>query len=513
MRSEKKLERKAERRRRAEARGDRFYRILSIIYTLILAAFVGALLWLDVLPAKYFYILTAVLLVISLFIVPVLFSRHGIRGRKRISALLAAVLIAGFGVGTLYLADTAAFLGDISVGGGLREMKEDYCLIVKADSSCEDLSQLAGANVGTWTSNDTNYTQAKDILAREASVGYKYVPDLNMLFDGLATGGIETVSETTGFAEHQEYSAVFISAASFESMREQRESLEEETRVIHTVSVKVGEAQTVKAVDVTQESFNVYVSGLDVQGDIGIQSRSDVNMIVTVNPVSHEVLITSIPRDYYVNLPTKNAADKLTHSGLYGIQETLGAVEDMLGIEMNYYVKVNYSTIVKLVDAMGGIEIDSPYAFTTHGMSDLGMNGIVFNQGYNLLDGRMALAYCRERKSWGDGDMRRNENQQLIIEAILKKATGSTAILTGYTDILEAIRGNMETNMSAEEMTSLVKMQLTSMPSWDIEKTALKGRNDYLHCYALGFAAAVVDQDHEQIARTADEITSVMNNR
>jgi len=307
------------------------------------------------------------------------------------------ILIAGFGVGTLYLADTAAFLGDISVGGGLREMKEDYCLIVKADSSCEDLSQLAGANVGTWTSNDTNYTQAKDILAREASVGYKYVPDLNMLFDGLATGGIETVSETTGFAEHQEYSAVFISAASFESMREQRESLEEETRVIHTVSVKVGEAQTVKAVDVTQESFNVYVSGLDVQGDIGIQSRSDVNMIVTVNPVSHEVLITSIPRDYYVNLPTKNAADKLTHSGLYGIQETLGAVEDMLGIEMNYYVKVNYSTIVKLVDAMGGIEIDSPYAFTTHGMSDLGMNGIVFNQGYNLLDGRMALAYCRER--------------------------------------------------------------------------------------------------------------------
>lgn len=514
MRSERRQAQKDARRRRAEARGNMFYRALSIIYTLILAAFVGALLWLDVLPAKYFYILLAVLLVISVFIVPVMFSRHGVKRRKRISALFAVLLIAGFGLGTAYLADTLAFLGDISIGGGLREMKEDYYLIVKEDSVYTDISQMTGANVGTCIVNDANYAQAKDELNRELSVGYKYLADMNLLFDGLAAGSIETINETTGAAELQEYSAVFVSAAGYESMKEQRDTLAEETRVIHTVSIKLGEVQTVKAVDVTSESFNVYVSGLDVQGDIGIQSRSDVNMIVTVNPVTHQVLITSIPRDYYVTLPTKNgAADKLTHSGLYGIQETMGAVENMMGIEMNYYVKVNYSTIVKLVDAMGGIEIDSPYAFTTHGMADLGLNGITFNQGYNKLNGQMALAYCRERKSWLDGDMRRNENQQLIIEAIIKKATGSTAILTSYTDILEAIRGNMETNLSAEEMTSLVKMQLETMPSWDIEKTALKGKNDYQNCYALGFAAAVVNQDHEQIARTADKITTVMNNQ
>lgn len=252
------------------------------------------------------------------------------------------------------------------------------------------------------------------------------------------------------------------------------------------------------------------MSGLDFTGDISQNYHSDVNILVTVNPVSHQVLMTSIPRDYYVNLPSKNSMDKLTHSGLYGIQETVSAVEDMMGVDINYYVKVNYNSVVTLIDALGGIEIDSPYSFTTHGMGEL--NGITFNEGYNWLSGNMALAYCRERKSWVDGDMRRNENQQIIMEAVIKKVTGSTAILTKYTELLEAMRGNMETSMTSEEMTDLVKMQLSSMPSWEIEKNAIKGKNDFQYCYALGFNAAVVNQDHEQISRAADKITAIMNN-
>ena len=512
MRSDRREAREAARRQRAAERGNRFYRLLAVIYSIIVLAFVGALIWINVLPAKYLYALIAVLLLISLFIVPVMYSRHGIRKRKRSAAFFALVLIAGFGVGTWYLTDTIGFLDDISVGGRLTDIREDYVVVVETDSVYTEASQLAGTGVGTWTSSDTAYREAKDDLQREAAVEYKYLADLNQLFDGLAAGGYETVSQTTGFAEWQEYSAVFVSAAAYESLKAERDTLADTTRVIHTVSVKVGEAAEIKTVDVTKESFNVYVSGLDFTGDIGQNYHSDVNMLVTVNPVSHEVLMTSIPRDYYVSLPSKNSMDKLTHSGMYGIQETVGAVEAMMGIDINYYVKVNYNTIVTLVDAMGGIEIDSPYGFTTHGMGDLGLNGITFVEGYNKLDGRMALAYCRERKSWLDGDMRRNENQQLIMEAIIKKATGSTSILTNYTGILEAVRGNMETSMTSDEMTSLVKMQLSDMPSWDIQKQALKGKNDYQFCYALGFNAAVVNQDPERIAKAADRIISTMNN-
>jgi len=510
MRSDKREAREAMRRQKAEVRGNQFYRILSIIYTLILLAFIGALIWINVLPAKFLYPLIGVLVLISIFIVPVMFSKYGIKKRKQMSAVFSVLLIAGFGVGTWYLTDTIDFLGDIAIGGGPKEIKEEYHLIVGSDTAYTDLVQMEGIGVGTHMSSDGAYMEAKDDLQREVSVEYRYVSDLNQLFDGLAAGGCETISETTGYAEFQEYRAVFVSAAAYESLKAERETLAETTRILHTVTVKVGEASTVKAVDVTKESFNVYLSGLDFTGDISQNYHSDVNMLVTVNPVSHEVLITSIPRDYYVNLPSKSSMDKLTHSGLYGIQETVGAVEDMMGIDINYYVKVNYNTIVTLVDAMGGIEINSPYAFTTHGMAEL--NGITFNEGYNWLNGNMALAYCRERKSWADGDMRRNENQQLIMEAIIKKATGSTAVLTNYTGILEAVRGNMETSMSTDEMTSLVKMQLAEMPSWDIQKNALKGKPDYQFCYALGFAASVVNKDQEQIVRAADKITAVMNN-
>ena len=169
---------------------------------------------------------------------------------------------------------------------------------------------------------------------------------------------------------------------------------------------------------------------------------------------------------------------------------------------------------MKLVDAIGGVDVESPYTFTTHKMKGMPeLNGITFVEGTNHLNGKMALAFCRERASWVDGDMRRNENQQLVLEAILKKVAGSSTILTSYTSILDAIRGNMETNMSPDEMTSLVKMQLADMPSWDISKTALKGKNDSLPCYALGNAyAAVVDQDHEQIVKSADQIISLMHN-
>lgn len=510
MRSDRRTAMEAARRQRAAERSNRLYRILAVIYSVIVLAFVGAMAWINVLPAKYLIALVVVVLLISVFIVPVMYSRHGVKRRKRISAIFAVLLMMGFGVGTWYLTDTIGFLDDISVGGQLTELKEDYVLVVENNSLYTEVSQLAGAGVGTWTSSDANYMEAKDILQRETAVSYRYLADLNQLFDGLAAGGSETVSQTTGLAEMQEYSAVFVSAAAYESLKAEREALAETTRVIHTVSIKVGESAVMKAVDVTKESFNVYVSGLDFTGDISQNYHSDVNMLVTVNPVSHEVLMTSIPRDYYVKLLSRDSMDKLTHTGLYGIQETVASVEDMMGIDINYYVKVNYNTVVTLVDAMGGIEIDSPYAFTTHGMQEL--NGIQFVEGYNRLDGRMALAYCRERKSWLDGDMRRNENQQLIMEAMIKKATSSSAILTNYTGILEAVRGNMETSMTGEEMTSLVKMQLKDMPSWDIKKNALKGKNDYQFCYALGFNAAVVNQDAERVAKAADLIFSTMNN-
>lgn len=480
----------ADRKDEMKKKGNIFCRTVSIIYTVLAVAFVVLLAWLNVLPAKYFWAGIVLLAVASLFIVPVMYSFHGKKGRKIGATVVAFLLIAVFGVGTYYLADTLNFLGDITA---IREVTEDYHVVVKADFVGEDVSGISGQTVGTYMDNDLNYSEAKAMLQKEVNVEYAYEDGISTLLEKLYSG---------------EYPAILISAASYEGLKGEHSELETDTRILYTLKVPVETEDKTSTVDVTKEPFNVYISGIDVEGDISTVSRTDVNMIATVNPVTHEVLLTSIPRDYYVNLPSKGAKDKLTHSGLYGIQETIGAVEDIMGIDINYYVRVNYTTVVKLVDAIGGIQVDSPYEFTTSGMQSL--NGHHFVKGINNLDGRAALAFCRERHSFLNGDMQRNENQQLVMEGILRKAMSSTTILTSYTSILDAVRGNMETNMSPNQMSDIIKMQLDGMPGWDIQKQAIKGTNGWGPCYALGFSASIVDQDPEENARAVDEIVKIM---
>ena len=480
----------ADRKDEMKRKGNMFCRAVSIIYTVLAAAFVVLLAWLDVLPAKYFWTGVVLLVLASLFIVPVMYSFRGKKGRKIGATVVAFLLVAIFGVGTYYLADTLNFLGDIT---SVKEVTEDYHVVVKTEFAGEDVTAIAGQTVGTYMDTDLNYSEAKAMLQNEVSVEYAYEEGLTVVLEKLYS---------------EEYPAILISAASYEGLRGEHPELETDTKILYTIKVSVETEDNTSAVDVTKEPFNVYISGIDVEGDISTVSRTDVNMIATVNPETHEVLLTSIPRDYYVNLPSKGAQDKLTHSGLYGIQETIGAVEDIMGIDINYYVRVNYTTVVKLVDAIGGIQVDSPYEFTTSGMQSL--NGHHFVKGINNLDGRAALAFCRERHSFADGDMQRNENQQLVMEGILRKATSSTTILTSYTSILDAIRGNMETNMSPDQMSDIIKMQLDGMPGWDIQKQAIKGTNGWGYCYALGFSACIVDQNPEENARAVDKIVKIM---
>ena len=469
------------------AKKNKGFRVLSIIYSILVICFIASLLWLNVLPAEYLYPLIGVIVVISLFIVPVMYSKNGKKNRKKIAAFFAVLFMVLFGIGTYYMTATIGFFNAITSIGGT---SEDFYLVVKADSSYDEASQLSGKTVATYATADTSYAKAKTKLQDEVSVEYSYIESIPDLLDGLLD---------------EDYPAIFISAATYDTMKESDSQLETETKIIHTISVKVQSSRTTKHVDVTDESFNILVSGLDTTGDISTVSRSDVNMVVTINPVTKQILLTSIPRDYYVDLPSKGAKDKLTHSGLYGIDETVGAVEQALGIEINYYVKVNYSTVVKLVDAIGGIDIYSPYTFTTHGMTD----HYTFYEGENHLDGSMALAYSRERQSFSAGDMQRNENQQLILKAIMDKALQSSTILSDYTSILSAIEDNLETDMGSRDIRALIRMQLGDMASWDIQTQALKGEPDFQICYALGTGASVVMPDAALIAEAADKIMQI----
>lgn len=229
-----------------------------------------------------------------------------------------------------------------------------------------------------------------------------------------------------------------------------------------------------KGVTITEEPFNIYITGIDQwEEEKGLDlERSDVNMIVTVNPRTKKVLLTSIPRDSYVKLHTAQQMDKLTHTGVYGVDETLNTVEDWMGIDINYYVKMNFTAVRDIINAMGGIRVYSPVAF------DSSLKGYHYEKGWNDLGGREALYFARERHAFEGQDSIRVENQQRVMKAIIKKMTSSTALLTNYGKVLDAAGNNLTTNMSAAEMKELVKMQLAELAAWDVQSQKLKGEYD-----------------------------------
>ena len=236
-----------------------------------------------------------------------------------------------------------------------------------------------------------------------------------------------------------------------------------------------------KSADVINEPFNVYITGIDQWEEEKGEDleRSDVNMVVTVNPQTKKILLTSIPRDSYVKLHTMQEMDKLTHTGIYGVDETLSTVEDWMDIDLNYYVKMNFTAVRDIINAMGGVRVYSPVAF------DSSLRDYHYEKGWNELGGRQALFFARERHAFEGQDAMRVENQQRLMKAIIEKMTSSTTLLTKYGDIMDAAGNNLSTNMTSEEIRELAKMQITELSKWDVQSQKLTGDYGQEHVASL----------------------------
>lgn len=264
-----------------------------------------------------------------------------------------------------------------------------------------------------------------------------------------------------------------------------------------------------KDVSVVEEPFNIYITGIDQwETEKGMDlERSDVNMIVTVNPVKKQVLLTSIPRDSYVKLHTAQQMDKLTHTGVYGVDETINTVQDWLGIDLNYYVKMNFTAVRDIINAMGGIRVYSPVAF------DSSLRDYHYDQGWNELGGREALFFARERHAFEGQDSIRVENQQRVMKAIIEKMTSSTTLLTRYDEIMAAAGDNLSTNMSSYKMTELLKMQITDLATWDIQSQKIEGEygEDYVASLTQSRKFSVYYTDEASVRRCVEKIGSLMD--
>ena len=260
--------------------------------------------------------------------------------------------------------------------------------------------------------------------------------------------------------------------------------------------------------DVTRKPFSFTITGIDVDGTIDEQGRSDVNMVVTVNPSTQQILMTSIPRDYEIYMPDHdNAMDKLTHTGFYGVPTTIGSEEQLLDTEINYYVKVNFTTVERFIDAVGGVDVESDYEFNPVKMKDW-----TVQKGMNHMDGKQALAFARERKAFPDGDRQRIKNQQAVFEALIRKATSSRTMMLDYNKVLSSLRNYFEMSFSSREIRKLVKFQLAKDPDWHIFKNTITGGDGMENTYSAGYAY-VMTQDAESIENAKTLINAVLEGK
>ena len=261
---------------------------------------------------------------------------------------------------------------------------------------------------------------------------------------------------------------------------------------------------------ITKEPFVIYLSGVDTRGELTEKARSDVNILAVVNPQTKQVALINTPRDYYVDLAGTNSKDKLTHAGLYGVETSMATLGNLYGVSVDHYIRINFAGFINIVDALGGVDVYSDQAFTSVGSPGY-YDPTTFAEGWNHLDGKSALAFARERHAFASGDIQRGINQMKVIDAMLNKIK-SPALLMGFTKILDAVADSFVTSLSTNQISALVRMQLSDFAEWNIERYTVTGTSgSSTKCYsAKGQKLYVMKPDEASVAKAKEMIAAVM---
>ncbi len=436
-------------------------RALVLILQVIASGMFGYLVYkTKLLPTKYFIALVAVLVVlIALFWIIIQTGKKKIKAGKRSKRTIISKILSLLVSILLVVASTFAVRGN-SFFDNVQTTTQKYAInvIVLKDGKYGSVSlqDLKGKKFGI------SYEQEKATLNKA----------LAKLEDDIDTQNYtkyDKYSELADALYNNEVDAIVV-GNQYKSMLElNHEGFDEETRIVKTYEFeKKAKSVTTSVTDVTTKPFNVYITGIDTYGSVSTVSRSDVNLVVTVNPNTKQILMISIPRDCEINLHRNGKMDKLTHTGIYGVEETISTIEDFLSTDINYYARTNFGGITNIVDALGGVKVNSDYDFTTlHGNYHI-------VKGEQDMDGDKALCFVRERHAFLAGDFVRGQNQQKLLKAMLSKAM-SPKIITNFETILSAIEGCFETNMTSDEMKSLINMQLDDNADWEIFNVQVSG--------------------------------------
>lgn len=502
--------------------------ILALIATFFYFVFLlsaltvcGTIIWLSILPLKYLSVVIAFIIILAAILGYFTFKRPSTKKTKKkakkhtkaktaegresvkvktdrltkiICIFFDLLFTAILGIIYVYLNHTIGFMDSIQAS---EYQIDNYYVLVKNTSSYDNLNDLDGHTMAVYDDGSDNYEKALKEIKEKAS---------------LTTTDYGSVMNATNAIINDLSDSLLIKSSLVEALSEVMSTFSiDNFKILETIEFKTEITSTAdENLNISEDSFNIFISGIDTYGDISTVARSDVNMIVTVNPRTHTVLLTSIPRDFYVQLHgTTGLKDKLTHAGLYGINMSINTIQDLFNIKIDYFIRVNFDSTIYLINALGGIDITPDFTFSRW------INGhyCYYKEGVtNHLDGLCALRYARERKAYGAGDLHRIQNQQEVLVAIIDKLTSSKVLLARYTDILSSLSGTLETNIPSSQIYKLVNNQLDTMPSWKIERIATTGTHIDAPTYTFGSQLLYVFvPDMDSVTKAAKKIEAVMS--
>ncbi|RSI94066.1 LCP family protein [Streptococcus mitis] len=480
-------------KRSKRARSGKVKRSVNIALLTIYVLLGGFLLFLifrhNILAFRYLNVITAAV-VILVALASLLLIIYRKAEKFTIFFLTLAILVSS--VSFFALQQFVGFTSHINSTSNYSEYS--MSVVVLKDSEVHNVTQLDSVTGPTDTDNeniqkliaDIKTSQSKELTVEQST---SYLAAYKSLVSGEAKAIVlNSVFENIIESEYPDYAS--------------------KIRKIYTKNI----TKEVAAPKISKnKSFNVYVSGIDTYGPISSVSRSDVNIIMTVNRETKKILLTTTPRDSYVPIADggNNQKDKLTHAGIYGVDASIHTLENLYGIDLNYYARLNFTSFLKLIDLLGGVDVYNDQEFNAHTN-----NGKHYPAGTLHLDSKDALGFVRERYSLADGDRDRGRNQQKVIVAIIQKLTSSEA-LKNYSDIIQGLQDSLQTNMPIETMMDLVNAQLDSGGSYKVNSQDIKGTGRMgLPSYAMPDSNLyMMEIDDSSLAAAKSAIQDVMEGR
>jgi LCP family protein required for cell wall assembly len=435
--------------------------VLITIQCILTALFILMFIYLDLSPLRYTVILSALLILLIGLII--LLSRWN--GGRFVACIISVIVSISLGYGVYLMNSTSNLLQSIT---SVNTEKHTINVYVRADDPAQSIENTGDYTYGilnTLGRDNTDESIYKISELINTTLTVKTYSSITEMLDGLLSGKCDAIilneSYITMVSEIDGYS-----------------NIESRIRVIYSnvVERKVTSEETTGKT-ITEDSFIVYVSGIDTTGSISAASRSDVNILMAVNPADKRILLLSTPRDYYIPLSISGGThDKLTHAGRYGINVSMDTLKMLYETDIDYYIRLNFTSFVKIIDALGGIRVYSDYSFSTKSYS--------FKKGYNNMNGAQALEFARERYSFAEGDRQRGKNQMAVIQGVIEKVT-SAAVLSRYSSLLSSVQSSIQTNISTTEIGSLVKQQLNDMKGWNISTYSVDGTGSSEYTYSI----------------------------